>query len=279
MDFKSLGRSGVKIPVLGLGTWKMGSMGSLNAAVDEAAVRALRLGMDLGMGFIDTAEVYGGGHAEEVVAEALRGKRDSIFLATKVSPGHLTYDGVLKSCDASLKRLETKYVDLYQIHWPNSRIPIEETMKAMERLVKDGKVRHVGVSNFSVRQTQQAQEALSRVQLASNQVEYSLMERSIEKELLPFALRAGITIIAYSPLARGLISRQSKREEPWRSLTQIASRYGKTVTQLALNWLIAKEPVVAIPKAADLEHVRENVDAQGWKLLEQDEESISRIFK
>jgi diketogulonate reductase-like aldo/keto reductase len=279
MEFKRLGKSTVKIPVLGLGTWGMGGLSSRNIKNDHEAVTALRLGLQLEMSFVDTAEMYGSGHTEEVVAQALEGQRDSAFLATKVSGEHLSYDGVLKSCDMSLKRLETKYVDLYQVHWPNSRIPISETMRAMEQLVKDGKIRHVGVSNFSVKQTREAQEALSSVELVSNQVEYSLMERSIEEDLLPFAEQEKITVIAYSPLNRGLIPGNSNSEQRMRLMDQIASKYGKTRNQVALNWLIAKEPVVVIPKASNLDHVRENAGAQGWKLFHQDIEALNNAFK
>lgn len=279
MEFKRLGKSSVKIPVLGLGTWGMGGLSSRSIKNDHEAVTALRLGLQLEMSFVDTAEMYGGGHTEEVVAQALEGQRDSVFLATKVSAEHLSYDGVLKSCDMSLKRLATKYVDLYQVHWPNSRTPISETMKAMEQLVKDGKIRHVGVSNFSVKQFREAQEVLSSVELVSNQVEYSLVERSIEEDLLPFAEQEKITIIAYSPLNRGLIPGNSNREQRMRLMDQIASKYGKTRNQVALNWLITKEPVVVIPKAATLDHVRENAGAQAWKLLQQDIEALNNVFK
>ena len=276
MEHKTLGRSNLKIPVLGLGTWGIGGFSAKSTEGDDLSVAALRLGLDLGMRFIDTAEIYAGGHSEEVVAKAIRNQRDSVFLATKVSAENLTYDGVLKSCNASLKRLDTAYIDLYQVHWPSSRIPISDTMKAMERLAKDGKIRHVGVSNFSMKQTKEAQEALSSLDLASNQVEYSLNERSIENDLLPYAEQEGITIVAYSPLARGLISRSSG--DRWRLIDEIASKYHKTRSQVALNWLIEKGPVVAIPKARDPQHLHENAGAQGWRMLKEDSEALSRAF-
>ena len=181
MEFKELGKTGVKVPVLGLGTWGIGGRSSRYTAADAQAVQALRMGLDLGMLFIDTAEFYGHGHSEEIVADAIGDRRESVFLATKVSPEHFGHDDVLKACEASLKRLKVSYVDLYQLHWPNPSIPISETMKAMERLVLEGKVRHIGVSNFSVRQTREAQESLSKATIAANQVDYSLLERSIEK--------------------------------------------------------------------------------------------------
>ena len=249
---------------------------SKNSGGDADEVRALKLGLDLGMRFIDTAEMYARGHSEEVVAEAIREERESVFIATKVSPENLSYDNVLHSCESSLRRLKTSYVDLYQIHWPNSRIPIQDTMRAMEKLTAEGKVRQVGVSNFSKKQTREAQEALSKTSLASNQVEYSLVERSIEKELLPYCTSEHVTVIAYTPLSRGRLT--TGRDRGGRILDEIASKYGKTRAQVALNWLIVKEAVVAIPKASDPEHVKENAGAAGWKLRKEDQEALNEAF-
>lgn len=278
MEVKTLGTTGVQIPVLGLGTWGMGGLTNSNSGNDEFDIQAIRLGLELGMRFVDTAEMYGRGHSEEVVAEAIKDQRESIFLATKISGGHLAYDDVIRSCDASLKRLQTRYLDLYQIHWPNTRIPLSETMKAMERLVNEGKVRHIGVSNFSVRQLNEAQEALSKTRVVSNQVEYSLTDRSIERDLLPFSEKEKITIIAYSPLARGQISSQVHGDR-WKVLDQIAKITHKTRSQVALNWLLLKPTVVAIPKASNLDHVRENAGSVGWSLSEEQEERLNEAFK
>ena len=277
MDFKTLGRSDVKIPVLGLGTWGIGGLSTSRVGGEEKDANALRLGLELGMRFIDTAEMYARGHSEDVVAMAVAGERESVFIATKVSAENLSYERVIRSCAGSLKRLKTSYIDLYQVHWPNSRIPIADTMKAMEKLVADGKVRHIGVSNFSVEQTREAQEALSKNTLASNQVEYSIVERSIEHTLLPHCVKEHITVIAYSPIARGNIH-GSSREERWRTLGAVAEKYGKTRMQVALNWLICKEAVVAIPKASNPDHVRENAGAAGWSLKIADQDKISRAF-
>jgi len=241
------------------------------------AVKALKLGLDLGIRFIDTAEMYARGHSEEVVAEAVAQDRESVFIASKVSPENLSYDNVLRSCESSLRRLKTSYVDLYQVHWPNTQIPIKETMRAMEKLTAEGKIRYVGVSNFSKKQTREAQEALSRMSLAANQVEYSLTERSIESELLPYCASEHVTVIAYTPLGRGRIA-EGGRDGRWRTLDAIAIKYAKTRAQIALNWLIAKEPVVAIPKASNLEHVRENAGAVGWRLSSADHETLSEAF-
>lgn len=278
MDYKELGKSGVKIPLLGLGTWGIGGFSSKHFGGDDEAVRALRLGLELEMRFIDTAEMYGRGHSEEVVAKAVVTERESIFIATKVSGENLSYEHVLRSCESSLKRLQTSYIDLYQVHWPNPSIPITETMRAMDRLIAEGKVRHVGVSNFSVQQTREAQTALSKAELVSNQVEYNLLDRSIEGELLPFAAKEHITIIAYSPVARGQIP-GGGRDGRWQVLEKIAAKYGKTRTQMALNWLIVKDPVVAIPKAIRLDHVKENAGAAGWKLNQEDQVALDSAFK
>jgi diketogulonate reductase-like aldo/keto reductase len=278
MDHKELGKSGVKIPVLGLGTWGIGGFSSKHLGGDDEAVRALRLGFELGMRFIDTAEMYGRGHSEEVVAKAVDAQRESVFIATKVSGENLSYEHVLRSCESSLKRLQTSYLDLYQVHWPNPSIPIVETMKAMERLVTEGKVHHIGVSNFSLAQTREAQAALSKTILASNQVEFSLLDRSIEQDLLPFAAKEHITIIAYSPVARGRIA-EGGRDKRWQLLEKIASKYDKTRSQVALNWLIVKEPVVAIPKAVRLDHVKENAGAAGWMLSKDDQDALKDAFR
>ena len=277
LELKKLGRTKVEVPVLGLGTWGIGGLSNSRRGGEEDDASALRLGLELGMRFIDTAEMYGHGHSEDVVAMAVGEERESVFMATKVSAENLGYEHVLRSCEASLKRLKTNYIDLYQVHWPNTRIPIRETMKAMELLVEDGKVREIGVSNFSVKQTREAQEALSRKTLVSNQVEYSLVERSIEGDLLPYCEKERVTIIAYSPIARGHLA-GGGRDDRSRTLDTVAQKYGRTRTQVALNWLICKENVVAIPKASNLEHVRENAGGAGWRLKPEDQEALSKAF-
>jgi diketogulonate reductase-like aldo/keto reductase len=277
VEFKKLGNANVEVPVLGLGTWGMGGFSSRHLGGEERDAQALRLGLELGMRFIDTAEMYAHGHSEEVVALAVGKERENVFIATKVSPANLSYEHVLRSCEASLKRLKTNYIDLYQVHWPNPQIPIAETMKAMEKLVEEGKVHEIGVSNFSVQQTREAQEALSRKTVASNQVEYSLVERSIEGDLLPYCTKEKVTVIAYSPIARGHIP-GGGREERWRLLDGVAEKYGKTRTQVALNWLICKDQVVAIPKAGSLDHVRENAGSVGWSLKREDQDALSKAF-
>ena len=170
-----------------------------------------------------------------------------------------------------------KQIDLYQLHWPNPRVPISETMKAMEKLVRDGLVRYVGVSNFSVEQMREAQESMSRESIVSNQVEYSLLERSVEEEILPYCRKEKITVIAYSPLAQGGIPKG--KGGPFLVLDELASTLGKTKNQVALNWLLHDPSVVVIPKAGRREHVRENAEVAGWKLSQTQYEQLSKAFR
>ncbi|MCL7384974.1 MAG: aldo/keto reductase [Thaumarchaeota archaeon] len=280
MEYRELGRTGWKVPVLGQGTWGIGGFHSRDDSRDSEAIAALRLGIELGMTLIDTAEAYGAGHSEEVVGKAIAGLKAEVFVATKVSPEHLSYESVIKSAKASLSRLNIKTIDLYQVHWPNPRIPIKETMRAMERLVKDGLVRFIGVSNFSVSEMEEAMASLAREEIVSNQVEYSLLERSIEHDLLPFCEREKITVIAYSPLARGKLSEPKKYLEKHKAdaLQTLADKYGKTPSQIALNWVVRRPSVIAIPKAMKLEHVKENAGSVGWSMDSDDYDVLSRAF-
>jgi len=243
---------------------------------DEASIEAIRLGLDLGMNFIDTAEMYGAGHSEEVVARALEGRREPVFVASKVSPRHFAHDDILHSARMSLKRLNRKQMDLYQLHWPNPNIPIAETMRAMEKLVKDGLVRFIGVSNFSAEQMKEAQQSLSHEKIVSNQIEYSLVDRSPESGLLQYCQEEGVTVIAYSPLGQGKIPRG--RGAPFKVLDEIAGKLGRTRNQIALAWVLQHDNVVAIPKAGDNRHVRENAAVSDWKILDDDREKLDEAF-
>ena len=242
---------------------------------DEQLVRALREGIDAGLNLLDTAEGYGEGHSEELVGRAIQGRRSDVFVATKVSPEHLSHDAVVRSAEDSLRRLATEYIDLYQVHWPNPRTPIAETMAAMERLVRDGKIRNIGVSNFTVEETREAQAALGRGRIVAVQSEYSLFDRSVEDDLLPYCEREGLTFIAYSPLDKGeLASSGTRSGEP----RKIADRYGRTAAQVALNWLVSRQPVVAIPKAASREHLGENAASTDFELTAGDRNELERLF-
>jgi diketogulonate reductase-like aldo/keto reductase len=276
MQFRPLGRTNESIPVVGLGTWGIGGEMGPDSSQDEAGIQAIRLGLDLEMNLIDTAEMYGAGHSEEVVARALEGRRDKVFVASKVSPRHFAYDDVLAAAERSLKRLRLKQMDLYQLHWPNSRIPISETMKAMEKLAKDGLIRHIGVSNFSVEQMKEAQQSLSHEKIVSNQVEFSLVDRSVEARTLPFCQKEGLTMIAYSPLGQGKIPRG--RGSSFKILDEIAGKLDKSRNQVALNWVLRHDSVVAIPKAANMDHVRENAEVVEWKLSSEDYQKLAKAF-
>ncbi|MEM0086847.1 MAG: aldo/keto reductase [Candidatus Micrarchaeaceae archaeon] len=256
MIYRELGKTGEKIPALGMGTWKIPND-------SQDAIEALRYGIENGINFIDTAEMYGN---EELVGRAIKGI-DNVFIATKVSPSNFGYDDLIRACEGSLRRLGVKSINLYQLHWPNNRIPISETMRAMEKLQDEGKIMHIGVSNFSISEMIEAQSALSHSEIVSNQVEYSIVMREPEEGLLQFCNRESITLIAYSPLARGAIL---KDEPLLRALKEIGDKYNKTPLQVALNYLISSGNVIPIPKASTKEHIAENLGAVSWKLSGED---------
>lgn len=266
MEYRQLGRTGEKVSTIGMGTWKMGSYHNDEERLEQ--VQSLRRGVELGMNLIDTAEMYASGRSEEVVGEAIKGLRDKVFIATKVSPGHLHHDDVIAACKASLQRLGIRHADLYQIHWPDPKVPISETMSAMQKLVDEGLVRHVGVSNFSVAQTTEARASLPRSEVVSNQVEYSLNTRAVEADLLPYCRKERLTLIAYSPLARGSIARTVPE--------QTLGKYRMTPAQAMLNWVTRDESVVAIPKSANIPHTEENAASVSVRFEQSEYDEISR---
>jgi diketogulonate reductase-like aldo/keto reductase len=272
MKNKFLWDTGLEISAIGQGCMGLGGEFSADASQDQRQIAALRLGIDLGMTLIDTAEVYGGGHSEELVGKAIEGIRDQVFVATKFSPENNGFENVLVAAEQSLKRLNTDYIDLYQVHWPNPVIPIEETIRAMELLVKQGKVRYLGVSNFSVQEMQHTQTALGENILVSNQVEYNLFDRFIEGNILPFCEQQNISVIAYSPLDKGNLAQHQQR------LREISQEYGKSISQLILNWLIKQTPVIVIPKASSEQHVRENAEASDFELSVEHYQEIDSLF-
>ncbi len=273
MELKELNKTGVKIPAIGIGTWGIGGYLTPDYSKDEEAVKALKKGIELGMYLIDTAEMYGGGHCEEIVGEAIKYfPREEVFIVTKVLPENLRYNDLINSFQKSLRRLNTDYIDLYLIHAPNPNIPIKETMSAMEKLVEEGILKFIGVSNFNIFQIEEAKKYLRRIDIVVNQVEYSLVERRIERDLIAYCLKNNITVMAYCPLAKGILPKNEL-------LKQIGIKYGKTSAQVALNWLIQKENVVAIPKALNTEHLKENAQATGWRLTEEDLQLINKNFR
>ena len=264
MITREFGATGVKVPIIGQGTWQMNKRG----------LDALGAGIELGMSHIDTAEMYTG--SEEVVAEAIHGRRPNVFLVSKVLPSNASYKGTTRACDASLKRLKTDYLDAYLLHWWSESHPIEETMRAMEQLVASGKIRHIGVSNLDVDQLKRAQKALSREKIVCNQVLYHLKSRGIENRLIAYCESQNIAVVGYSPFGNGDFP--SSASKGGQVLASIAKRHAKTQRQIALNFLTRRKSLFNIPKASTLEHVRENAGGAGWKLDAEDLKHLDSVF-
>lgn len=267
---RKFGWTGVDVPVVGQGTWML-EKGSSR----QRAVASLKLGMDLGMTHIDTAEMYGNGRVEEIVAEAIRGRRDHVFLVSKVLPSNASYQGTIDACKSSIARLECGWLDLYLIHWPGSH-PIRGTMRAMEKLADDGLIRYIGVSNFDLGELKEAEEALSRHRIACNQLLYNLESRGIERQLIPYCSKKGIAVVGYSPF--GHAGFQSLHRGGREVLADIARRHGRTAQQVALNFLTLNPATFAIPKSTDANHIMENSASVGWELTPSDIAQIERAF-
>ena len=266
MLFKELGKTGRQIPALGLGTWGIGGFETPDYSKDEEYVQILEKAIEMGFTHIDTAEYYAAGHTEEIVGKAMKKfNRSDLFIVSKVWPNHLRERELLSSLENSLRRLQTNYIDLYLIHWPNPDIPLEETFTAMARAVDEGLIKYVGVSNFDRKLLEEAI-SKSKVPIVCDQVLYNVEERGPEKDgLLNFCQKEGITLTAYSPLNRGILSMKVKNE-----LEKISKKYGATIFQIMLAWLISKNKVVAIPKAGKIEHLRENLKALDLRLSEEE---------
>jgi diketogulonate reductase-like aldo/keto reductase len=259
--------SGEMIPVLGQGTWHMAEDPRRRA--DEIA--ALRLGIDLGMTLIDTAEMYADGSAEELVGQAIEGRRKEVFLVSKVLPHHATRRGTIEACDRSLMRLDVDTIDLYLLHWPGT-IPLEETLDAFDALIGAGKIRYWGVSNFDVADLEELVDLTGGEQVATDQVLYNLNRRGIEFDLLPWCRRSGLPVMAYSPIEQGRLLRHP-------GLLAVAARYpGVTPAQVALAWVLRQDGVCAIPRASKPAHVRENRAALDIRLTSQDLADLDRAF-
>ena len=259
-------RSGDRVPALGLGTWLMGE--DRRHAAEEAA--ALRLGIDLGMTLIDTAEMYGSGGAEEVVASAVNGLRDNLFIVSKVYPHNGSRAGVIAACERSLKRLATDRIDLYLLHWRGS-IPLAETLEGFLRLQRDGKIRHYGVSNFDRADMAEWLALKGGDTVAADQVLYNLARRGPEWDLVPWRREHQVAIMAYTPLGIG-----GMLANP--ALAEIARRRGATPAQIALAWLLRQESTIVIPKASRPAHVRENRGALDVRLTKEDLTALNRAF-
>jgi len=263
--------SGHGIPVLGQGTWYMGEERSARAA----EVAALQLGMDLGMNLIDTAEMYGEGGAEEVVGEAIAGRREQVFLVSKVYPHNASRAGVRAACERSLRRLGTEYLDLYLLHWRGS-VPLGETLEAFEALRQEGKIRDYGASNFDLDDMKEAQSLRAGIGVATDQVLYNLAERGIEWDLLPWCRALGMPVMAYSPLESSSGGQRALLADP--ALVEVARKHGATPAQVALAWLLHQDGVVVIPKAVRPEHVRANRAALDLALQADDLARLEAAF-
>jgi diketogulonate reductase-like aldo/keto reductase len=271
---RKFGWTGLEVPVIGMGTWLIEGR---SRDAERQAIEALRLGLDLGMNHIDTAEMYGNGRTEELVAKAVDNQREQVFLVSKVLPSNASYQGTLKACERSLKRLKTHFIDLYLLHWPSSQHPIEETMRAMEKLLDEGMIRLIGVSNFDVEQLREAQHALKKYRIACNQVLYHLAYRGIERDLLPYCAENSIAIVGYSPFGHGNFP--SSHSKGGKVLAEIAKRHNRTMRQVTLNFLTRDPNLFTIPKAGNPDHVKENSGAVGdWNLTDEDITAIDRTF-
>jgi diketogulonate reductase-like aldo/keto reductase len=276
---------GERVPALGQGTWRMGE----NKSGHSDEVAALRLGIDLGMTLIDTAEMYGEGEAEKVVADAIDGQRDRVFVVTKVYPHNASRTELPKACERSLKRLRIEAIDLYLLHWRGD-IPLEETVETFEKLRDAGKIRRWGVSNFDLDDMKQLNDEIlmtndeaKRSACSANQVLYNLQHREIEFELLAWSRKNKIPVMAYSPVGhgRGLLKNATLKKIAKRHDATChgeASREGWTSAQIALAWVLRQDGVIAIPKASNETHVRENARSAEIKLTKKDLTEIDREF-
>ncbi|MYM26040.1 aldo/keto reductase [Duganella sp. FT135W] len=260
--------SGVAVPAVGQGTWNMGE----KAARRQDEVRALQMGLDLGMTLIDTAEMYAEGGAEEVVGAAIAGRRDEAFIVSKVYPHNASFEGVQEACERSLRRLKIEAIDLYLLHWQGHH-PLAETFDGFETLKKAGKIKAYGVSNFDLENMEEAQAYGAP---ATNQVLYNLMKRGIEFDLLPWARAQGMPIMAYSPLETSGREQAALLENP--GLKAIANAHGVTPAQIALAWVLHQEGVIAIPKAVDPVHLRANRAAADLRLSADDLAALDKAF-
>ena len=263
------------LPKIGFGTWKIGGESSADSTTDSASMTALRSALEIGYIHFDTAEYYAGGYAEELVGRAVRetnAKREKLFITTKVSPEHLDYDAVLKSCENSLRRLNMETIDLYLIHWPRVGMKLEETFRALNKLVSDGKVKNLGVSNFSLKLLKQAQ-SFSETPIITNQIPYSLPNHTyVENGVIEYCQQNDILVTAYSPVKFRSI-RVNK------TLREIAIAHSVTPFQIALAWLVAQPRVITIPMSFNPAHIKENFDAADIELNVEELSQLGNAWK
>ncbi len=312
MEYRQLGKSDLNVSTIGYGAWGIGGGPFWKTEGEENSIRSIKKAIDLGINFYDTAPVYGFGYSEELLGKALQSKRKDVIIATKCGmvwqeeklksiEKRATRGSIIKEIDLSLKRLRTDYIDLYQVHWPDENTPIEETMNALLQVQEEGKIRYIGVSNYSV---DQMKESLKYGQIVSLQPMYSMLERDIEQDRLPYCIDNNIGIICYSPLASGVLTGkydENTRFKDWRGqgilgnftgevfvshikkvkqITKIAQKYDKTLAQLAINWLLHQQGVTtAIVGVKTPDQVEQNMGAVGWEISNSDLEEISDILE
>ncbi|MFX1344927.1 MAG: aldo/keto reductase [Promethearchaeota archaeon] len=257
-----LGNTGEKIPILGQGLWGISRIKGFfkGKEYSEQIKKALKRGIELGMTHFDTAEFYGRGKAEQLLGDLIKDySRDDLFITTKLFPIHFTTNAIKKAANHSLNRLGLDYIDLYLVHWPSKLISIKKEMRVFESLVKEGKTRYIGVSNFSVKQFNKAQEALKREQLVNNQLHINITNQKYIHQSLSYYQKNQVTITAYSPLAhRGYTNLKGEIKE---NLDRVAQKYGATIQQIAIAWLINHKNIISIPKAFKINHVDDNAKA------------------
>ena len=302
METRSLGTSDIQITPILMGTWQAGKK-MWSGIDDNESIEAIRAAVDAGITTIDTAEVYGEGHSEQIVAKAVSDLRDRLVYASKVFANHLKYEQVIEACDRSLKNLNTDYLDLYQIHWPsgsfgNEKVPLKETMKALNKLKEDGKIRAIGVSNFN---REQLEEASQYGRIDSLQPPYSLFWRKIEKDAVPYCIENNISVLAYSSMAQGLLTGKfspghkfeeadhrsanvlfqgenfERAQNALQQLKPIAEKHNCSLAQLSLAWLIAQPQTNAIAGARTAEQAKDNAKAASVNLSQDELEEIDRI--
>lgn len=258
--------SGERVPNFGMGTWRLGE----NPATRAEEIATLRLGLDLGVRLIDTAEMYGEGASEELIGEAIAGRRDEVFLVSKVYPHNASRQGAVAACQRSLRRLGTNRLDLYLLHWRGA-IPLEETLEAFIALQQAGLIRHYGVSNFDVADMQQVSSTLGGTTVQTDQLLYNLTRRGVEWELLPWLRERRIPVMAYSPIEQARLLHNL-------ALAKFAHRHGMTPAQVALSWLLAKDDIIVIPKTGRRERLKENLGALERSLTKAQLAELDHLF-
>ena len=268
-------KSGFKLPIFGFGAYRIGGILVHDPGIDdEKEISVIKEALNLGITHIDTAEMYAQGYSEILVGRAIKGyERSKLVIATKVSPMNLNYDNVISAAKGSLDRLGTSYLDLYMIHYPNFKIPISETMEAMDYLVEEGLIRYIGVSNFSLQQFKEA-ERYTKNKIICNQIPYSLIKRKFQADgFIDYAKENDVMIIAWRPIEGGVLSKKGIE-----LLDKICLSYKKTPSQIAINWLISQKNVVTIPGSRKLEHLKENLGSVGWQLTPEDIKMLDDDF-